>query len=80
MAFLFHRRAFSFQSISSILSMLFMSSRPVPSQACNLLMPNDLLMFIFINLIKSNVNIEENALVHSNSRPWLISIDTKYLQ
>ena len=73
MAFLFHR-------ISSILLMLFKSPRPVPSQACNLLMPNDLLMFIVINSIKSNVNIEENALVHSNSRPWLISIDTKYLQ
>ena len=27
-------------------------------------MPNDLLMFIVINLIKRNVNIEENAIVH----------------
>ena len=40
-------------------------------------MPNDLLMFIVINLIKRNVNIEENALVHGNSRPWLISIRYK---
>ena len=55
--YLHHIGSKCFWSIST-----FVSPEPVIF-SLKLLMPNDLLMFIVINLIKRNVNIEENALV-----------------